>query len=204
MSKKLVGDRSPSPKGTWVQTERAAHEAWAKLSIQSPKAGALLHLLAAKVGDANAVVIGQKPLAAALGCSTDTIKRALKELVHGQWIEIRTIQGASNAYVLNDRVVWARGRDDLRYSEFTARVIVSEEDQADRDELGQQPDLRRLPRMGEWQLPSGSGEAPPSSPSLPGMEVDLPATGRGRDDGEAEPIGNVMRRIASQHDGTDA
>ena len=197
MSKNQLRERSPT-KGTWVQTERAAHEAWAKLSIQSPKAGALLHLLAAKVGDANAVIIGQRPLAAALGCSTDTIKRALKELVHGRWIEIRTIQGAANAYVLNDRVVWARGRDDLRYSEFTARVIVSEEDQADRDELGQQPELRRLPRMGEGQLPAGPGEPPPSSPALPGMELDLPGTGdRG---GEPEAIGDVVRRIAPQED----
>src|SRR3546814_2665368 len=43
----------------WVQTDRASHEAWARLSASNPKAGALLHLLAARVGDNNAVEIGR-------------------------------------------------------------------------------------------------------------------------------------------------
>ncbi len=44
------------PKGTWVQTERAAHEAWAGLMRESPNAAMLMHLLVARVGDQNAVV----------------------------------------------------------------------------------------------------------------------------------------------------
>ena len=38
-------------------------------------------------------------------------------------------------------------------------------------------DLRRIPTLypGEQQLPTGPGEEPPSQPSIPGLEPDLPA-----------------------------
>src|SRR3546814_5429720 len=65
----------PQP-SRWVQTDRASHEAWARLSASNPKAGALLHLLAARVGDNNAVV-SHKTLAELLGVrSITTIKTA--------------------------------------------------------------------------------------------------------------------------------
>ena len=33
-----------APSGRWLQTERAAHEAWAKLIADAPKAAQLMHL----------------------------------------------------------------------------------------------------------------------------------------------------------------
>src|SRR3546814_2041630 len=95
----------PQP-SRWVQTDRASHEAWARLSASNPKAGALLHLLAARVGDNNAVVVSHKTLAELLGVrSITTIKTAITALVSGNWIEVRRIgeNGTVNAYVLNDR-----------------------------------------------------------------------------------------------------
>src|SRR3546814_2242583 len=66
----------PQP-SRWVQTDRASHEAWARLSASNPKAGGLLHLLAARVGDNNAVVVSHKTLAELLGVrSITTIKTA--------------------------------------------------------------------------------------------------------------------------------
>jgi hypothetical protein len=55
-------------------------------------------------------------------------------------------------------------------------VVVSEEEQPDRAEIGTQLPLRRLPRLfpGERQLPTGPGEDPPSQPSIDGLEPDLP------------------------------
>src|SRR3546814_4719065 len=93
----------PQP-SRWVQTDRASHEAWARLSASNPKAGALLHLLAARVGDNNAVVVSHKTLAELLGVrSITTIKTAITALVSGNWIEVRRIgeNGTVNAYVLN-------------------------------------------------------------------------------------------------------
>src|SRR3546814_13622099 len=76
----------------------------------------LLHLLAARVGDNNAVVVSHKTLAELLGVrSITTIKTAITALVSGNWIEVRRIgeNGTVNAYVLNDRVVWSGPREGL-------------------------------------------------------------------------------------------
>ncbi len=171
-----IGLTTP-PKGTWVQTERAAHEAWAKLLRESPRAAELLHLLVARVGRHNAVVISQKTLAELMDRHVNTVKQAVRDLKAGNWIEIRQIgdRGTVNAYVINDNVVWTGQRENMRYSLFSASVIISEGEQP--DDVDAQPALRRVPSVypGEQQLPSGPGLAPPSEPNLPGMEPDLPA-----------------------------
>src|SRR3546814_3622969 len=84
----------------------------------------------------------------------------------------------SSDLVINDRVAWTGKRDGIRYSLFSAAVLIADDEQPDREELGAQPALHRLPNLfpGERQLPSGPGLPPPSEPSLPGMEPDLPAT----------------------------
>lgn len=164
-----------APSGQWVQTERAAHEAWAALMRENPSAAMLMHLLVARVGQNNAVVVSQKNLGELMGKSRDTVKRALATLKDRHWIEVRQIgqNGTVNAYIINDRVAWTGKRDGIRYSLFTASVVASDDEQPDRSELGQQEPLRRLPSLyrGERQLPSGDGLSPPSEPSLP----DLPA-----------------------------
>lgn len=164
----------------FVQTERATHEAWMQLTIQAPKASAVLHLLANRVGDHNAVVASYPVLAEVSGLSVSTIRRAIATLIEGNWIEVRRLGPSStvNAYVLNDRVVWTRARNDLRYSLFSATVLASETEQEDKNALGHQDPLRKLPKMGEAQLPSGDGLPPVSQPFFEGMELDLPVTGK--------------------------
>jgi len=177
MSKQDLSSQRQS--GTWVQTERAAHEAWAALLRDSPRAAELLHLLVARVGPHNAVVISQQTLAKLMGRSIDTVKRALSVLKAGLWLEVRQIgdRGTVNAYVLNDRVVWSGPRDGIRHSLFSASVVISADEQPDKATLGKQPPLRQLPSLypGERQLPTGPGMPPPSQPSLDGMEPDIPA-----------------------------
>jgi hypothetical protein len=170
----------PKDAGKWVQTERAAHESWAALIAKAPKAAQVMHVLTARVGDQNAVVISHKTLAALIGAkSVTTVKAALAVLEAGKLIEIRQIgqNGTVNAYVLNDRIVWSGPRDGIRYGLFSATVIVADNEQPDRDHLNNQEPLRRLPSMlpGEQQLPAGEGSPPPSQPALPGMDPDLPA-----------------------------
>lgn len=170
-------------RGTWVQTERAAHEAWAKLLSQSPQAAKLLHHLVARVGDHNAVVISQKTLASIMGVTDRTVRTAVKVLEAGRWIEVRQVgdRGTVNAYVLNRNVVWSGPRDGIRYALFSAAVVVSDIEQPDRDTLDQRESLREIPSLypGEQQLPTGPGEPPPSEPSLPGLEPNLPTRRRG-------------------------
>jgi len=146
----------------------------------SPNAAMLMHLLVARVGEHNAVVVSQKTMAKIMGRHVNTVKTAFKTLRDRNWIEIRQVgeRGTVNAYIVNDRVAWTGKRDGIRYSLFSAAVVLSDEEQPDRDQLGQQEPLRKVPSLlhGERQLPSGDGLPPPSEPSLPGMEPDLPTT----------------------------
>ena len=173
---------SKAPKGQWVQTDRASHEAWAALTRKSPLAAQIMHLLAAQIGDHNAVVVSQGTLAKLAQASRRGVQNALAVLERERWIEMRQIgdRGTVNAYIVNDRVAWAQARDGLRYSLFSAMILVSEEEQPDREDLGRQPALIPLPRLypGERQLPSGDGLPPPAQPFLDRMEPDLPSAKR--------------------------
>lgn len=160
----------------FVQTDRKTHEAWAKLTLSKPSAAALMHVLASQVGTHNAVVASYGTLAELLGVSVMTIRRAVATLVKGNWLEVNRVGGAgsTNAYTLNDRVVWTASRSGLRYSLFSANVIISSSEQP--DDIENRPPLNKLPIMGEIQLPSGDGLPPPSQPFFAGFEPDLPAT----------------------------
>jgi hypothetical protein len=162
--------------GQWVQTERKAHEVWARFSLRKPTASALLHCLIAHMGPRNAVVIPQRLLAHMLGVTDRTIRTAVGDLVAENWIEvIRLGKGKEAAYVVNDRVVWGESRDKLCLSLFSATIVADAMDQ-DTPTQDRAP-LRRIPTLypGERQLPTGPGEEPPSQPTIPGMEPDLPA-----------------------------
>jgi hypothetical protein len=147
---------------------------------RSPLAAQILHLLTARIGEHNAVVISQKNLARLVEGSERGVRDALRLLAADRWLEVRQIggTGAVNAYVINDRVAWAQARNGLRYSLFSAAVVLSEEDQPDRADLAKLDPLRRLPAMfsGERQLPAGDGLPPPSQPFFDGLEPELPST----------------------------
>jgi hypothetical protein len=169
-----------APNGTWVQTERKAHELWAKLSIANPRAASVLHVMISQIGRNNALVTSQGNLARLSGCSLPTLKRALTVLREQNWIQLVQIgpTGTACAYVINDRVAWQGSRDGIRYSLFSASVLVSDDEQPDRKALDTQAPLTRLPSLypGERQLPAGDGLPPPSQPTFVGFENDLPAT----------------------------
>ena len=133
-----------------------------------------MHVLVANMGQDNAVVVSQKTLSKLIGCSVETVKRALSDLTSDNWIEAVRLNGPGtvNAYVINSRVAWSRSRADLKHSVFNARVIADFDDQKELESA----DLRRIPVLypNEQQLPSGEGEPPPSQPLIDGMEPDLP------------------------------
>lgn len=167
-----------TPTGTWVQVERAAMERWARFNVDNPRAGSLLLTMIANMGRHNALVASQKTLAGLAGCSLATLKRSLIALRAGKWIDVKQIgpTGTAQAYVINDQVAWIGSRDGIRYSMFSANVVVSDLEQPDHGLTEQQP-LERLPTLfrGERQLPTGPGLDPPTQPPLVGLESDLPA-----------------------------
>src|SRR3546814_16003068 len=87
---------------TTLCRSRAAHEAWASLIEKAPKADQLMHILTARVGEHNAVVVSQKTLAALMKCSRRTVQRAVDVLAEDRWIEIRQIgeNGTVNAHII--------------------------------------------------------------------------------------------------------
>lgn len=170
------------PRGTFVQTDRASHEAWAQLTARKPSASAVLHLLSASIGNQNAVVVSQKTMAKILGLTDRTIRNAITDLEAGNWLQVVRIgAGRECAYILNDRVAWADKRDNLRLSRFSAEVIADADDQS--EVTLSEAELRRLPRLGEGQIPAGAGLPPVSQPFFEGLEPDLPATGKSDEGG---------------------
>ena len=95
-------------------------------------------------------------------------------------MEVRQIgeNGTVNAYIINDRVAWSGKRDGIRYSLFSAAIILSSDEQPDQSLLDELEPLRRVPSLfqGERQLPSGAGLPPVSQPFFDGMEPNLPST----------------------------
>jgi hypothetical protein len=174
---KMTYPKTTSTRQTWVQTERAAHEAWGRLTISSPRAAALMHHLVAQMDQSAAVVASHSALAALTGMSASTIKRAINDLKAGNWIEVLQLggKGGALAFVINSNVGWATRRDKRHMAVFTARVIAV----GDEQEEGylERPALHQIPVLsqGEQQLPSGPGEDPPSQPSIDGLEPDLPS-----------------------------
>lgn len=175
----------PTPRvgGTWIQTDRSAHEAWAILS-KKPAASAVMHILCANLGDHNAVVISQNELARLASISLRSVQRAVSDLVSDNWIEVRRVGGSAqvNAYIVNDRVAWQGQRDGIRYSLFSASVLVSEAEQTEKSEANREIPLRPLPQFGEAQVPFGEGLPPVSQRFLDGFEPDLPTAGQVKTD----------------------
>lgn len=176
LPKDKLGNTVKLNPGSWVQTERRAHQAWANLICRKPKAAMLLHHLVAQMGNQNAVVISQKTLARMMGIHERTVRRAIADLIHEKWIQVIKINvnGTASAYVVNDRVAWGQPREQLRLSVFSANVVADMDDQE--IEALEETNLRKIPVLypGERQLPDDSHDDPPSQMLMPGFEPDLP------------------------------
>lgn len=193
-----VGLGAPVAAGpkTWVQTERAAHEAWSKLTMTSPRAAALMHQLVANMGHQNAVVISQKTLAKLMGCNTRTVQRAVSDLAEGRWVRVIQLgtTGTVNAYVINSAVAWGEKREHIgRLSVFHAAVVADADDQP--EGTLERTDLRRVPIVvpPEEALPVGNGE-PGAQIPLPGMESVVEFSP------PPDPFMDELRRLLEQSD----
>lgn len=167
---------------TWVQTERAAHEAWGTLIATAPMAARLAHVLVAHMGDGNTVVASQTTLGELMAppgknpVHRNSVRKAIQKLESERWIEVVQLggKGGALAYRINDRIAWGEKRDKLRYSRFSAQVLASSSEQA--KPIEDRPALRQIPTLmrGEEQIPHGPHEEPPSQGLIEGVEPDLP------------------------------
>mgnify|MGYP003504813605 CR=1 FL=1 len=158
----------------YVQTDKAVHEKWVRLSIKQPAASALLHFFCGRLKANQAFVAAVPTLAKVLSLHTNTVRKAIAHLQKENWIQVVSIgKGQANAYVLNSRVAWQTSRDGMRYALFNGVVMADASDQ-DIAALASDVPLVSMPvlRVGEIQVPAGEGEKPPSQGQLDG--VDLP------------------------------
>lgn len=127
-------------------------------------------------GSGGVVVASNKTLQSLLGISESTVKRALRTLIAGHWVQRMRIAGA-HALAINRAVAWVGPRGDLSHAVFGATVIASREEQ---DAIALDPgELRQIPMAhpSELVLPHGVEPPPPSQPGLVGVE---PAVARTR------------------------
>lgn len=173
---RVVGLTTP-PSGTWVQVDRKAMERWARLTMDSPRAAAVMQVMVSRMGRNNALVASQATLAGYSGCSVATLKRALDVLRSQGWLDVKRIgpTGTACAYIVNSRVAWSGPRDGIRYALFDATVLISDAEQPDVAAIGTEAPLEQIPEMyaGESQLPAGEGLDPPAEPEIPGLERDV-------------------------------
>lgn len=165
----------PQVRGTWVQAERAAMDMMGDLTHTNPRAAILMLKMIAHMDERGALVTSQATLARLAKCSLATVKRAIADLVKGNWIQTVSIgggRGSTLAYVVNSRVAWADKRDNLKYASFQARVLVSEEDNPD---LGEGP-LNQIPILGPNDQLSihGPGLPPPRQEEMEETMVGFP------------------------------
>ncbi len=74
-------------------------------------------------------------------CSRNTVLGAINVVKNENWIEMRQPDdvGTTNAYIANDRVAWSRARNGIHYSLFSAVILVSNDAQPDKAEIGNCP-----------------------------------------------------------------
>lgn len=151
--------------GSWVQVERTALLDLSNLIDAHPMAVKLVAVFMALMGDHNAIVVSQKNLARMLGgVSERTVRRAVAALRELNYIDVRQIgdRGTVNAYILNDRVAWQGSRDKLRYSRFTAEVLVTADEQPDQADIGKQPPLLKVSQLKSMIAHVGQGGGDPT------------------------------------------
>lgn len=134
-------------------------------------------------GSGGVVVISKQTMAELLDVSDSTVKRALRTLISGNWIQ-RVRVGNAHAIAVNDTVAWVGQRSQRRFASFNATVIAS---RAEQDAADLEPrTLRQLPVVnpGEMLLPHGD-VAPPAQGLLVGTEPHALTDQAARDELEA-------------------
>lgn len=191
-------ERAPSNR-PFVQLERRATERSSKLMQQHPQAASLLYMLVRHMDRRGAVVASQQALAELQGVSHSTIKRAVKILRDGNWIDVIRLggKGGALAYAVNGRFAWADKRDEMpRRAYFQASVLAVESEQD--EPIDDRPAMESIPSVmpGEHVLYAGPGDDPPSQQQFDGLE---PVVYRDPDSGrlyEHDPnTGELQQRI---------
>jgi DNA-binding transcriptional MocR family regulator len=125
----------------------------AALAATNPRAIGVLHAMIFNMQRNNALVTSHATLAKVAKCSVSTVQRAIKTLKERGWIQVLQIGPSAtvSAYVINDRVVWMGKREGIRYSLFSADILVSSAEQPDTRETENNAPLLKIPAMPDFR-----------------------------------------------------
>lgn len=117
-----------SPFKRWTQLNNEHTKELMQLALKYPKAHAILYFLVDQMDEYNAVICSTKVLEEILNVSRQTVSKNIKILKeHGFIVVLKS--GASNVYVVNDKVYWKSWSNNKKYSKFPANVVLSLDEQ---------------------------------------------------------------------------
>lgn len=128
--------RSMHMRDSFTQTDNETHLAWMQLGRHHPVAASLAHALVILADKRNCVVVAHATLAKLLNCSERSVRRSIKILEEGNWIDRARVgaAGTVSAYFINSRVCWKDARNRRGIAVQTGNIVLSEPDQEDTSE----------------------------------------------------------------------
>lgn len=117
-----------SPYTDFYQVNRENSIALRGLLKESPTALQILFFLFDHMDKYNAVVCSYKVLQEALGISSATVTRAVRQLKDKGFIYVYKT-GTANVYVTNPKLVWNSWGTNLKYCEFPVNIVLSKSEQ---------------------------------------------------------------------------
>lgn len=129
----------------FVQVERSELRCIAELGQTSPLALDVLMMLVQAMNKENAVMMSYETMAALTGKKDRTLRRAVKILKDGNWIQVIKV-GTANAYVVNNAVFWT-DRGDKKYASFSAQVVTTFDEQDKDVRSSPNTKLKRVPSI---------------------------------------------------------
>jgi len=108
----------------WTQFNLEHTQKLMWLTLNFPKAHAILYFLVDQMDNYNAVMCSYKVLEEVLEVGQATIARNIKVLKERGFIAVLK-SGTSNVYTINDTVFWKSWGNNVKYSKFPANVVLS-------------------------------------------------------------------------------
>jgi DNA-binding transcriptional ArsR family regulator len=105
-----------------LNAEKNRDSIW--LTLNHPKAQAILFFLTEQMDNYNAVVCSYQILQEVLKISKDTVRRNIKVLKDNGFITVLK-SGISNVYIINDTIDWKSKNNNEKYSKFPANIVLT-------------------------------------------------------------------------------
>ena len=135
VAKVLKHTEQKSEKEAHKQARKSTYKRWTQfnneytgkliwLTMNHPKARAILDFLVDQMDNYNAVMCSYKVFQEVFGISIDKIRLSIKVLKEKGFIAVLK-SGSSNVYAINDKIYWKSWSNNRKYSKFPANVILA-------------------------------------------------------------------------------